>query len=252
MALGRRWEPFRGGHRISRHRQNRRRRGLGGLIRAGNFCAWGSSGRARARISMTAIARSAWTSWRVCGRSPACRFTAFKKGRPRTGCRGTPRAGQSIDWTAELDDFADTAALVANLDWSSRWTPPWRILPGRWESRCGCCCRRRRIGDGCSNGRTARGIRRCSCFAGSPRRTGGRSSTDVAKELAKLELVSGDPGRMIRRHGDAVHRKGSARPPTTWLAAFGEFCEFVGRTVFWLFVGGARWKNLRLLSAANV
>jgi phospholipid/cholesterol/gamma-HCH transport system permease protein len=38
------------------------------------------------------------------------------------------------------------------------------------------------------------------------------------------------------------------RTTNNGLAAFGEFCEFVGRTVLWLFVGGARWKNLRLLS----
>jgi phospholipid/cholesterol/gamma-HCH transport system permease protein len=31
------------------------------------------------------------------------------------------------------------------------------------------------------------------------------------------------------------------------LAAFGEFCEFAGRTLLWLCRGGLRWKSLRLL-----
>ncbi|MGD0462613.1 MAG: ABC transporter permease [Tepidisphaeraceae bacterium] len=31
------------------------------------------------------------------------------------------------------------------------------------------------------------------------------------------------------------------------LAAFGEFCDFAGRTLLWLCMGGGRWRNLRLL-----
>src|SRR2546429_595304 len=31
------------------------------------------------------------------------------------------------------------------------------------------------------------------------------------------------------------------------LATFGDFWRFVGRTFMWIFVGGLRWKNLRLL-----
>src|SRR5512133_896721 len=31
------------------------------------------------------------------------------------------------------------------------------------------------------------------------------------------------------------------------LATFGDFWRFVGRTFMWIFAGGLRWKNLRLL-----
>ena len=31
------------------------------------------------------------------------------------------------------------------------------------------------------------------------------------------------------------------------LAAFGDFCEFAGRTLLWLCTSGLRWKSLRLL-----
>ena len=31
------------------------------------------------------------------------------------------------------------------------------------------------------------------------------------------------------------------------LAAFGEFCVFAGNTIYWMFAGGLKWKNLRLL-----
>jgi phospholipid/cholesterol/gamma-HCH transport system permease protein len=34
---------------------------------------------------------------------------------------------------------------------------------------------------------------------------------------------------------------------TNRLVAFGDFWHFVGRTVLWLFAGGLRWKNIRLL-----
>ena len=37
------------------------------------------------------------------------------------------------------------------------------------------------------------------------------------------------------------------RDTTNLLAAFGDFCEFAGRTFKWLFAGGLRWKNFRLL-----
>jgi hypothetical protein len=31
------------------------------------------------------------------------------------------------------------------------------------------------------------------------------------------------------------------------LAAFGDFWTFAGRTFMWLFAGGLKWKNIRLL-----
>lgn len=46
------------------------------------------------------------------------------------------------------------------------------------------------------------------------------------------------PARLIERLG---------RNTNNALAAFGAFCEFVGRTLLWLFAGGVRLKSLRLL-----
>jgi phospholipid/cholesterol/gamma-HCH transport system permease protein len=37
------------------------------------------------------------------------------------------------------------------------------------------------------------------------------------------------------------------RDANNMLAAFGDFCMFVGWTFYWIFNGGLRWKNLRLL-----
>src|SRR5687768_7526949 len=44
---------------------------------------------------------------------------------------------------------------------------------------------------------------------------------------------------------ELVERVG--RNTTNQLAAFGEFCAFVGRTFVWLFAGALRWKNIRLI-----
>src|SRR5277367_1431417 len=43
----------------------------------------------------------------------------------------------------------------------------------------------------------------------------------------------------------AIERIG--RNTNNTLAAFGEFFTFVGSTFVWMFFGGLRWKNLRLL-----
>src|SRR5688572_29098270 len=44
---------------------------------------------------------------------------------------------------------------------------------------------------------------------------------------------------------ELVERVG--RNTTNQLAAFGEFCAFVGRTFVWLFAGTFRWRNIRLM-----
>src|SRR5688500_15529633 len=44
---------------------------------------------------------------------------------------------------------------------------------------------------------------------------------------------------------ELVERVG--RNTTNNLAAFGEFCSFVGRTFMWLVAGGLRWRNIRLI-----
>lgn len=50
------------------------------------------------------------------GRVPGVRFYSLQKGDPAQQALMPPPGMQIIDWTNELDDFADTAALVANLD----------------------------------------------------------------------------------------------------------------------------------------
>jgi TPR repeat/Glycosyltransferase family 9 (heptosyltransferase) len=50
------------------------------------------------------------------GQVPGVRFFSLQKGEASAQAR-TPLAGMEfVDWTAELKDFADTAALIANLD----------------------------------------------------------------------------------------------------------------------------------------
>lgn len=49
-------------------------------------------------------------------RVPGVRFVSLQKGDPAAQARSIPKAIGFIDWTRELDDFAATAALIANLD----------------------------------------------------------------------------------------------------------------------------------------
>ena len=73
------------------------------------------------------------------------------------GHSGIPQVGE------HLKDFADTAALVAALDSSSRSIPASPISPARSASRCGCCCPISPTGAGCSSAKPAPGIRPPAC-----------------------------------------------------------------------------------------
>jgi phospholipid/cholesterol/gamma-HCH transport system permease protein len=48
------------------------------------------------------------------------------------------------------------------------------------------------------------------------------------------------PTRLVERIG---------RNTNNALASFGDFCDFAGRTFFWIFAGGVRWRSLRQLLA---
>lgn len=82
-------------------------------------------------------------------------FVSLQKGAPAAQAQSPPSGMRLIDWTAELEDFADTAALIANLDlvvsvdtavahlagalakpvWIlSRFAGCWRWLDGRDDS----------------------------------------------------------------------------------------------------------------------
>jgi Flp pilus assembly protein TadD len=49
-------------------------------------------------------------------RVPGVGFYSLQKGEPARQAKNPPGGMSLIDWTEELDDFADTAALIANLD----------------------------------------------------------------------------------------------------------------------------------------
>ena len=55
---------------------------------------------------------------------------------------------QIIDYTGDLHDFSDTAALIAHLDLVISVDTPSCIWPAPWAGRCGRCCRSSPIGDG--------------------------------------------------------------------------------------------------------
>jgi len=97
---------------------------------------------------------------------------SLQKG-PASDQARTPPAGMTLtDWTAELEDFADTAALVDNLDLiitidtsvahlaGAMGKPVWTLLPfvpdWRWML----------------NRTILRGIRQCGCFASPGSETG--------------------------------------------------------------------------------
>lgn len=48
--------------------------------------------------------------------APGVSFYSLQKGEPATQAAECPAGMKWIDWTGELNDFADTAALIANLD----------------------------------------------------------------------------------------------------------------------------------------
>ncbi|MGD0390624.1 MAG: tetratricopeptide repeat protein [Tepidisphaeraceae bacterium] len=50
------------------------------------------------------------------GQAPGVRFFSLQKGEAAAQAKNPPPGMELVDWTAELKDFADTAALIANLD----------------------------------------------------------------------------------------------------------------------------------------
>jgi tetratricopeptide (TPR) repeat protein len=49
-------------------------------------------------------------------RVPRVRFVSLQKGDPAAQAKSVPKGIDFVDWTRELNDFSDTAALIANLD----------------------------------------------------------------------------------------------------------------------------------------
>ena len=50
------------------------------------------------------------------GQAPGVRYFSLQKGAAAAEAKTLPPGMELIDWTEELKDFADTAALIANLD----------------------------------------------------------------------------------------------------------------------------------------
>ena len=78
------------------------------------------------------------------------------------------------DLGARLTDFADTAAVVAQLDLVVSVDTALVHLAGALGARSGRCCPSRPTGAGCRRATTARGTRRCACSARRGRVLGGR------------------------------------------------------------------------------
>ncbi|MGD0390512.1 MAG: tetratricopeptide repeat-containing glycosyltransferase family protein [Tepidisphaeraceae bacterium] len=88
------------------------------------------------------------------GQIPGVRFFSLQKGEAAAEAKTPPPGMELVDWTQELKDFADTAALIANLDlviavdtavahlagamgkpvWTLLPFVPWRWLLGREDS----------------------------------------------------------------------------------------------------------------------
>jgi hypothetical protein len=77
---------------------------------------WDSSGRATRPTRMIATAPSNWPASLRWPKSPACDSISLQKGAAAAEARTPPAGMELIDVAEELKDFADTAALLANLD----------------------------------------------------------------------------------------------------------------------------------------
>jgi len=94
-----------------------------------------------------------------------------------------PRAGELTpyqsrlnvtDMTDKLTSFAETAAIIEQVDLVISIDIAVAHLAVRWASRSGLCCHLAVNGAGCFAARTRPGIRRCDCFASKFSATGGR------------------------------------------------------------------------------
>ena len=76
-----------------------------------------------------------------------------------------------------------------NSTWSSAWTRPSPTSRARWESPCGCCFPRSATFAGWKGGTTARGTRRCACFASGGWANGRKwsSASRTSFELQRLQ-----------------------------------------------------------------
>jgi hypothetical protein len=86
-------------------------------------------------------------------------FVSLQKDGPAAQLRHPPAGLVVNDWTGELGDFADTAALIEALDLVISVDTPSAIWPARSASLSGSSTAMPPAGAGCSIGRTALGTR---------------------------------------------------------------------------------------------
>ena len=96
----------------------------------------------------------------------------------------------------KLRDFADTAAVIAQLDMVISVDTSIAHLAGAWVSRCGWCCPIPASGAGCWTATTAPVTRRLGCSARTAQVRGRRCSTACAgpcttRSLARVKAGAG-------------------------------------------------------------
>ena len=94
---------------------------------------------------------------------PGVRLISLQKGDGRDELAKMPDL--AVDLGPELNDMADTAAVIRCLDLVITVDTAVAHLAGAWVRRCGWLCPRSPTGAGCWSARIVPGIRRCVCSA---------------------------------------------------------------------------------------
>ena len=113
-----------------------------------------SPGRAMPATTTIATARSPSAAWRRCSIERIASFISIQRDVRSEDAAALAASGRVTHVGDELEDFADTAAVLRCAIWSSRSIPRRRISPAPWAGRSGCWCRSRRTGAGRSSGDT--------------------------------------------------------------------------------------------------
>ena len=96
---------------------------------------------------------------------PGCEFYSLQKGDDAVAqLHNSALRGHVIDWSEDLQDFADTAALIENLDLVIAVDTAVAHLVGALGKPFGSLIAMTPAGGGCSIEMTARGIRPLGCF----------------------------------------------------------------------------------------
>ena len=140
-------------------------------------------------------------------KSPGLHFLGLQKDGP-----AAPVHFPLTDFMAEMGDFADTAALIANLDLVISVDTSVVHLRRRWASRFGWWIASIRVGAGSSDGATARGIRAFAYIVSRNPATGARSWPRSPATYSALPWLIADRGtihwRRLPVRGNGLRRAG--------------------------------------------